>query len=119
MVSHHRKNLSARKKVDYSDQLSNFHQIPLNQRSNLRSVADASGIPKTNLHRLIKDRKIRAHSNYVKPILSKQNKIDRLIFCKNHISENCDRFIDMYDTIQVEEKWFYMTKNKEILSPER
>jgi len=54
------------KKKNYDVQLEAVSSLPLWQRGALRSSA-ASGIPKTTLIQMLKEGKLRAHSNAMKP----------------------------------------------------
>ena len=83
--------------------------VPLNRRSNLRSLACATEISKSTLHRRLKEGDIRRHSSAVRPMLSEKNKVERVRFALSHIRSN-GLFEDMYDHVHIDEKWFYMTK---------
>uniref|UniRef100_A0A453JQG5 Transposase Tc1-like domain-containing protein n=4 Tax=Aegilops tauschii subsp. strangulata TaxID=200361 RepID=A0A453JQG5_AEGTS len=61
--------------------LSQIPTIPLNRRSTLRSLARALGVSHTTLYQKLKLRKIRRHSNRLKPSLKEKNKRERIEFC--------------------------------------
>ncbi|KAF7826956.1 mariner transposase [Senna tora] len=67
----HRKGNCGRKRVQVD--LDKVRDIPLNQRSTLCSLACALKIGKNTVHRLLKSRMIRRHSNAIKPILKEEN----------------------------------------------
>lgn len=92
------------------DVFSVLTSIPFSRRTTLRSMAAASGIPRSTLGRLVKEGAIRPHSNSIKPLLTNCNKIARLQFCLSMLQPSSNSFHDMYDVIHVDEKWFYMTK---------
>ena len=111
-----RKYLCGRKKKDFSKELNKIDTIPLCRRSTLRSTAESSGIPKTTLISRMKDGEIRKHSNAIKPVLNVENMKSRVEFCSLHLDLHQGNFTEMFDVIHIDEKWFYMTKYKEILS---
>ncbi|WCJ20989.1 hypothetical protein M5689_003183 [Euphorbia peplus] len=88
--------------------------ISLSKRTNIRSLSKALGEPKSTVHRRIKEGSLRPHSNALKPYLTNENKIARLEFCLSMIDkgtiETKPSFIDMYDRIHIDEKWFNITK---------
>ncbi|KAF7112452.1 hypothetical protein RHSIM_RhsimUnG0227600 [Rhododendron simsii] len=88
------------------------------RRTNIRSLAAAMKVPKTTIHRRIKEGKIRPHSNALKPYLSEQAKKARLQFCLSMLEPSEDesqprKFKSMYNYVHIDEKWFYMTKEAE------
>ncbi|XP_058216712.1 uncharacterized protein LOC131327578 [Rhododendron vialii] len=88
------------------------------RRTNIRSLGAAMKVPKTTIHRLIKEGKIRPHSNALKPYLSEQAKKARLQFCLSMLEPNDDenqarKFKSMYNYVCIDEKWFYITKEVE------
>jgi transposase-like protein len=88
--------------------------IPLHRRSTIRSLARALGIKKSTLHRLFKEGKLRRHSNSLKPYLKEPNKTERLRFCISMLDPstlvNDPKFLEMYNIIHIDEKWFYITR---------
>ena len=57
---------------------------------------------------------IRVHCNLVKPILTEENKLVRLLMV-NHIQDPQDpsKYRDMHDRIHLDEKWLFLTQEKE------
>ncbi|XP_028061599.1 uncharacterized protein LOC114265064 [Camellia sinensis] len=92
-------------------------EIPLRRRTNIRSLSKALNLPKSTVHRRIKEGKIRPHSNALKPYLSKENKRARLRFCLSMLKPNSlqgqPMFESMYDYVHIDEKWFYISKEAE------
>jgi hypothetical protein len=88
--------------------------VPLQLRGTLRSFASASGIPKSMLHRMLKEVLLRCHSNTLKPLLKEENKPSRLRWCLSmldwHTLPNEPKFIDMRNTVHIDKKWFNTTK---------
>ena len=102
---------SGKKRKWTPDDILAIKDIPRSKRQNLRSLAKAIKIPKSTLHRLIKNGLIKRHSSSVKPMLTQQHKIDRVNFVLEHIQQD-NTFDPMYDTCHLDEKWFYMEKVK-------
>ncbi|KAF7801620.1 mariner transposase [Senna tora] len=108
----HKKGNCGRKRVQVD--LDKIHDIPLNQRSTLHSLAYALKISKATTYKLIKSGVIRRHSNAIKLLLKEGNMKSRIEFCLSML-EPCSIprdpiFIGMYNIIHIDEKWFYMTK---------
>ncbi|XP_031124382.1 uncharacterized protein LOC116027098 [Ipomoea triloba] len=99
-------------------------RIPLNRRTTIRSMASALSMSKTSLHRRVKEGSLKSHSNATKPMLTEENRKVRLQFCISMIdsssSHNNPSFIDMYDCVHIDEKWFFLsrTSQKYYLLPE-
>jgi hypothetical protein len=66
------------------------------------------------LRRLLKAKRIRSHSNAIKPSLTEENKRNRLQICISMFNSyglsHDPGFKGMYNIIHIDEKWFYMTK---------
>lgn len=100
---------SGRKSSDLAQKLEKIGDVPLNRRTTIRGLSSAINIPKTTLHRALKSRLLRRHSNAIKPLLTIENMRTRVEFALSHIRDN-GLFIDMYDHVHIDEKWFYLTK---------
>ncbi|XP_044984839.1 uncharacterized protein LOC123452271 isoform X2 [Hordeum vulgare subsp. vulgare] len=114
-VSNKRKGNCGRK--PYDDILSLIPTIPLNKRSTIRSLAKALGVSPTTLYKKFKLKKIRRHSNSVKPLLTEKHKRDRVEFCLSMLDEATlgdvsPSFRSMHNIVHIDEKWFCMTKKK-------
>ncbi|KAH9104587.1 hypothetical protein AeMF1_019365 [Aphanomyces euteiches] len=83
-------------------------------RQTLRTLAVKASIPKTTILRHMKQNpRLKARSNYVKPMLTEDNKLERLKFAMSFLrpSSSGSHFFDnMYNYVHVDEKWFYLTK---------
>jgi hypothetical protein len=110
-VSHNKSNCG-RKKIDYSEKISNMKTISIRYRQTLSSTAEAAAIPRTTLWEMKKAGAVKLHTANTKPILTDQNKAQRVEFCKGHIGLLNHRytFHDMLDTVHVDEKWFFLNK---------
>ena len=102
---------SGRKKlqIDLSEVLS----VPLHRRSTIRSLAEAIGVKKSTLHRWFKKGLLRRHSSTLKPLLTEQNKRDRLQWCLSMLDPRTlphePKFRAMQNIIHMDEKWFNTT----------
>ncbi|KAI3957864.1 hypothetical protein MKW92_050961, partial [Papaver armeniacum] len=89
-------------------------EIPLRQRTSIRSIAEALNMPKSTVHRQVKKGVIKKHMNAIKPAFTVDTKKTRLEFCLGMLE--LDPYKDkmmtkaMYDVIHIDEKWFFMTK---------
>ena len=93
-----------------------IRELPLNKRRTIRLMAEASGIPRSTLHRAKKSGWIRRHTNSIKPKLTTENKIRRMRFAISFISRcrgDKYEFNNMYDVVHIDEKWFNMYKGNE------
>lgn len=115
-----RRSSQKRRQIDWNK----IVEIHLNRRTNIRSLSEAMKVPKSTLHKRIKEGMIRPHSNALKPYLSEENKIARLHFCISMLEprnlQTQPIFKDMHNYVHIDEKWFYMTKasQKYYLLPE-
>ena len=72
------------------------------------------GVLKTTVQCWIVASTIHGHSNSLKPILTEENKLARLLMA-NHFQDPQDpsKYQDMCDCIHLDEKWFFLTREKE------
>ena len=86
----------------------------LRKRRTQRKLATSMGVSKTTVQCWIVASTIRVHSNSLKPILTEENKLARLLMA-NHFRDPQDpsKFQDMRDRIHLDEKWFFLTREKE------
>lgn len=106
------KKKSGRKKLNRIELNEKIQEVPLRQRTTLRSLSAASKIPTMTLYRIMKEGNLKRVSSTVKPTLTDTNKLERLRFALSMLQENSNEFRPMYDTVHVDEKWFYLTKIK-------
>ena len=81
------------------------------------------GVSKATVQHWIVASTICVHSNSLKPILTEENKLARLLMA-NHSRDPQDpsKYQDMCDHIHLDEKWFFLTQEKEchlLLSDEK
>jgi hypothetical protein len=108
----HKKSNCGRKKIDFSQKILNTKTISIQNRQSLSTTSESAAIPRTTLWRLRKSGAVRLHTANTKPILTDENKVQRVEFCKAHIGLLNHRytFHDMLDTVHVDEKWFFLNK---------
>ena len=84
--------------------------VPLRKRRTQQKLATLMGVSKTTVQRWIVASTIRVHSNSLKPILTEENKLARLLMA-NHFRDPQDpsKYQDMRDRIHLDEKWFFLT----------
>ena len=72
------------------------------------------GVSKTTVQHWIVASTICVHSNSLKLILTEENKLARLLMA-NHFRDPQDpsKYQDMHDHIHLDEKWFFLTQEKE------
>ena len=95
--------------------------IPLQKRHTQRKLATLMGVSKTMVHHWIVDLTIRIHSNSLKPVLTEENNVAQLFMAFDSWDpQDPMKFLDMMDQIHVDEKWFFLSQQKEryLLLPE-
>lgn len=114
-VSHKKTGRCGRKKIQLD--LNQVMEIPLRKRTSLRSLSMGLGIATSTLHKRVKEGTIRRHTNAIKPGLTDENMRARLKFCLSMLEKDSlvhePKFVDMYNIVHIDEKWFYMTKQTE------
>ncbi|KAH9109886.1 hypothetical protein LEN26_013915 [Aphanomyces euteiches] len=85
-------------------------RLKMHQRQTSRSLAHNCGIPKTTIFRhMKKEGRLKRASSRLRPLLTEVNMKARLEFAISFVK--VDRvFVDMHDVVDVDEKWFYLTK---------
>ncbi|KAF0702160.1 hypothetical protein AaE_016093 [Aphanomyces astaci] len=84
-------------------------QVPLRERTSLRSISAKTGISYGTLHRYLKRGVFRAHSNAIRPMLTDVNKYSRLKFALNFMAPGQD-MCEMLDYVHLDEKWREATR---------
>ncbi|XP_074301159.1 uncharacterized protein LOC141632512 [Silene latifolia] len=88
--------------------------LPVKHRSSIDKLAKKLGVGYGTVQRWVKQKKIRKHTNAIKPSLTDSNKLQRLIFSLSSIfverNSGVVKFKDMSLKIHIDEKWFYITK---------
>ena len=101
--------------------LEGVKSLLLQKRHTQRKLATSMGVSKTTVHPWIVGSTIHVHCNSLKPVLTEENKVARLLMAL-HFRDPVDltKYHDMLDWIQLDEKWFFLTQKKEsyLLLPE-
>ena len=95
--------------------------IPLCKRQTQRKLAASLGVSKMTVQRWIVDSTICVHCNSLMPVLTEENKVARLIMAlEARDPQDPTKFLDMMDCIHVDEKWFFLSWQREryLLLPE-
>jgi hypothetical protein len=86
--------------------------VPFSKRSKVRSLSKELNMSKSTLHRALQLGVLQRSTSAVKPILTEQNKQARIAWVKSKVAED-GRFVDMMNEVHIDEKWFYITREKE------
>ena len=88
--------------------------VLLQKRHTQRKLVMLMGVSKTTMHHWIVGSTICVHCNSLKPVLTEENKVARLLMAL-HFRDPVDptKYHDMLDQIQLDEKWFFLTWEKE------
>ncbi|KAG3136277.1 hypothetical protein PI126_g17884 [Phytophthora idaei] len=106
-VSHHHDR--GRQMMDLSVRLENLRITPFERRSTILSASMARGASRATLQRRVSSGELVDATSNVKPLLTDENKTDRLAWCIMHVQPVSIPFNDRYDAIHVNEKLFYLT----------
>ena len=69
------------------------------------------GVSKTTVHHWIVALTLCVHSKSLRPILTEENRLARFEMAMD--SRDLTKYQDMCDQIHVDEKWFFLTQEKE------
>ena len=88
------------------------------KRYTQRKLATSMGVSKTTVHHWIVGSTIHVHCNSLKPVLTEDNKVARLLMVL-HFRDPVDptKYHYMLDQIHLDEKCFFLTWEKERFSP--
>lgn len=93
--------------------LDKLKSIDFHKRGTVRSAAKQLGIPKSTLQNHITYGTFKILRSPVKPLLREDNKLQRIQYCLNKLIPNpvhgIATFVDDFNTIHVDEKWFFQT----------
>ena len=90
-------------------------QLPLYQRKTLRSLAAALGISKSTLFRMKEsklDKVIVPSTIALKPLLTEEHKLQRVLYCVSHLNPIDNKYNDFYDNVHIDEKWFFISEKQ-------
>jgi hypothetical protein len=90
--------------------------LRLTERQNFRMLARNVAVPLPTVHRLFKKGVFRRHTSALKPFLTEENKVARVAYALEEVDgatvggDGGDvTFKDMFDRVDIDEKWFYQT----------
>ena len=88
--------------------------IPLKKCITQHELTLQRNIPKSNVHWwLHMEGGLKPHSSALNPVLTEQNKYSWLLFALDMVNpSDTTKFQDMYNFIHVDEKWFYLPRDK-------
>jgi hypothetical protein len=128
-----KKNSGPKQKYNREEIASEIKLIPFAKRGTIRNVARALGLPKSTVHRIAKDKRspdvIFPHANAIKPRLTEENRMARLLYAINHLQLNhVDQVLfnndtmdpgkfgyydGFFDVVHIDEKWFFVSRAKQ------
>lgn len=101
-----------KKKIPFDVFQERMSNVPFNKRTNIRALACAMNLPRSTVHRRVKEGLIKVEASRIKPQLTPQHRLDRISFVLKHIDH--DGMMNNFEQyIHVDEKWFYMTKKNQ------
>ena len=81
-------------------------------------LAMSMGVSKKMVHHWIVDSTIQVDSNSLKPVLMEENKVAWLLMALDSWDpQDLTKFLDMMDQIHMDEKWLFLSWQKERFSP--
>jgi hypothetical protein len=87
---------------------------PLLNRRSQRKLAKFLGVSKTKVQEWVSRGILRSNTNSLKPFLTEENKVKRVLFCLEWLNPNDeDVYQDLMDVVHLDEKWFYVSKDNE------
>ncbi|XP_074267337.1 uncharacterized protein LOC141590664 [Silene latifolia] len=91
-----------------------LESIDLAKRTTQQELSEGLGVSQSTVCRWVAADLIDSHTNAVKPGLTENNKLARLMYCLSHLQydKNTKRFVfkDQSNVIHMDEKWFFITK---------
>jgi hypothetical protein len=101
-----------RKKKEFDT--SKIRELPISKRGTLRDVSTHMNVSVSTAHNRLKDGTIKRVSNSLKPLLTNENKKERLKWCLSMLDPRTvphnPVFKGLFDVVVIDEKWFYITK---------
>jgi hypothetical protein len=94
--------------------------MPLTDRQMLSQLSKNLLVPKTTLLGMLKQGHFRWHTSALKPFLTEETRVARVAYALEEIdgatvngaaADGVVRFKNMYDCVDVNEKWFYQTRD--------
>ena len=98
---------SGRKGYDTIELMERIRTVPYHKRRKIARLAKALKVSTCVLQRLRKKGILRKHSNKIKPLITEENKLQRVKFASSWIDEKTLLFDPMFNVVHIDEKWFY------------
>ena len=117
LLRNKRKGISGRKGLDFVKYAEALRDIPIKNRTTIRSLAAALDLPKSTLHLNLKRLGLRASKTYLKPMLTEEGKVKRLEWALRWVRTTPPelggghKFQDFLNFVHLDEKWFYICKH--------
>lgn len=108
---------AGRKGIDAAKCIEALLEIPIKNRTTIRSLASALDVSRTTLHRNLENLGLRAAKTYLKPELKEEGKVKRLEWALRWVLTapaalgGGHKFQDLLNFVHLDEKWFYICKN--------
>ena len=101
-----------KKAYNDEDLISTIREMPLQDRRNLRDIANTTNVPLTSLHRAVQrdNGPLRAYTNAIKTHLTEHNKLLRVAWVRENMDDNRRYYKDMDDVVHIDEKWYYLSE---------
>ncbi|XP_042063220.1 uncharacterized protein LOC121807090 [Salvia splendens] len=84
------------------------------ERGTIHKMAVKLELSKTTVGRMVKDGRLRPHTNAVKPLLTAANKLARMKWGLIHVQpvvfNGMLKYHTMHNVVHIDERWFFMTK---------
>jgi hypothetical protein len=89
--------------------------LPCKSRQSYRALSAKLDIPLSSLHRLRQTALVR-HVSAIKPMLTDEHKVMRVEYALSmrDSKNNNKTYQNLYDMVHVDEKWFWMTREREV-----
>ena len=90
-------------------------EIPWHCCKTYRSTAKAMGVSLSTVQRMLLQQDVcHIHMSSLKPTLTEENKMSRMELALSFIDKNsASKFENMEDLIHIDEKWFYLAKDRQ------
>lgn len=111
-VASHIKARSGRKGYDKTELVATIRAVPIEERRTIAMTAEAAKVSVGVLQRLLRDCVVKRKTSRIKPLLTPENKRERVEYALAFVDERTHFFEPMYDIVHVDEKWFYEDVDK-------
>jgi hypothetical protein len=106
-VDSERKGRCGRKGYNTDEILQQIRALPFSKRRKIRLISKALKVSSSVIQRLLAKGNLIRHSSKIKPLLTQENKLERVNFATSWIREDTLNFESMDNVVHIDEKWFY------------